>query len=106
MRILLDESVPGRLGSLLIGHQSVTVQERGWAGVKNGRLLLLASPEFDVFLTADRGIEFQQNLASLPIAVEVVISKTNRMADMALHVPAILQAMQTIQPRTLNRVGG
>ncbi len=68
-------------------------------------MLLLASSEFDVFITADRGIEFQQNLARLPIAILVVISKTNRMVDMELHVPAILRALQTIPPQTLGRVG-
>ena len=59
MRILLDESVPGRLGPLLTGHSTVTVQRRGWASVKNGRLLALAAGEFDVLLTADKGMEYQ-----------------------------------------------
>ena len=54
MRILLDESVPGRLGALLTGHTSVSVQRRGWAGIKNGKLLALATGEFDVLLTADK----------------------------------------------------
>lgn len=53
MRILLDESVPGRIGPLLIGHEAVSVHRMGWAGVKNGKLLALAAAEFDVLLTAD-----------------------------------------------------
>jgi hypothetical protein len=53
MRILLDESVPGRLGALLIGHSTISVQRRGWASIKNGKLLALAAGEFDVPLTAD-----------------------------------------------------
>ena len=67
MRILLDESVPGRLGALLTGHTSVSVQRRGRYGVKNGRLLAPAAGEFDVLLTADKGMEYQQNLSALPV---------------------------------------
>ena len=66
MRILPDESVPGRLEALLTGHTSVSDQRRGWAGIKNGKLLALAAGEFDVLLTADKGIEYQRNLSALP----------------------------------------
>lgn len=45
MRILLDESVPGRLGALLVGHETSSVQRRGWAGIRNGKLLTLAATE-------------------------------------------------------------
>ena len=68
MRILLDEDLPRRLTSLLVGHNVSTVQRSGWTGIKNGKLLGLAAAEFDVFLTMDRNLEFQQNLAALPIA--------------------------------------
>lgn len=72
MRILLDEDLPRRLGALLAGHEATTVQRSGWAGTKNGKLLALAATKFDVFLTMDHNLEFQQNLATLPIAVLVV----------------------------------
>jgi predicted nuclease of predicted toxin-antitoxin system len=104
MRILLDESVPGRLGALLVGHEASSVQRRGWAGIKNGKLLTLAASEFDVLLTADKGIEHQQNLATLPIAVLIVLSRSNRMADMAPAVPAILTALSELQPRSIRKV--
>ena len=68
MRILLDESVPRRLGPLLLGHEVATVAENGWAGIENGRLLALAATQFDVLLTADRNIEYQQNQSALPLA--------------------------------------
>lgn len=61
MRILLDESLPRDLSALLVGHEAVTVRAAGWSGVKNGRLLAFAATRFDVFLTADRNIEYQQN---------------------------------------------
>ena len=104
MRILLDESVPGRLGALLVGHEASSVQRRGWAGIKNGKLLTLAATEFDVLLTADKGIEHQQNLAALPIAVLIVLARSNRMDDMAPAVPAILAALSELQPRSIRKV--
>ena len=69
MRILLDEDLPRRLAAMLVGHEVSTVQRNGWTGIKNGRLLGLAAAGFDVFLTMDRNLEFQQNLATLPIAI-------------------------------------
>lgn len=104
MRILLDESVPSHLGEVLTNHHVVSVQRRGWAGVKNGKLLALAADEFDVLITADRGMEYQQNLASLPIAIIVVLANSNRLPDMAPLVPNILKALDKLQPRTLVRV--
>ena len=104
MRILLDESVPGRLGALLVGRETSSVQRRGWAGIKNGKLLTLAATEFDVLLTADKGIEHQQNLAALPIAVLIVLARSNRMEDMAPAVPAILTALSELQPRSIRKV--
>ena len=105
MRILLDEDVPRRLGSLLIGHESSTVPHCGWAGIKNGKLLALAASRFDVFLTMDQNIEFQQNLATLPIAVLVVEALSNRMAHLTPLVPDILRELNHIQPRSLRKAG-
>ena len=104
MRMLLDESVPGRLGPLLIGHAVTTVQRRGWSSIKNGKLLALAAAEFDVVLTADKGMEYQQNLATLPVAVVIVLARTNRMQDMAPAVPRILTALGELVPGTLLKV--
>ena len=69
---LLDESVPGRLGALLVGHSAATVQGRGWASIQIGKLRSLAAGEFDVLLTADKGMEYQQNPATLPVSTHVV----------------------------------
>lgn len=51
MRILHEEDLQCRLAALLVGHEVSTVARRGWAGIKNGKLLSLAAAEFDVFLT-------------------------------------------------------
>ena len=71
MKILLDECVDQRFRKDLVGHDVVTVQEAGWAGKKNGELLGLASESYDVFLTVDRNLYFQQNRSTITIAVLV-----------------------------------
>ena len=63
MRILLDESLPHELRDDLPGHAVKTVTEAGWTGVRNGELLRRAAESFDVFVTADQNLQYQQNLA-------------------------------------------
>ncbi len=104
MRILLDEDIPRRLGALLAGHQAQTVPGNGWAGIKNGKLLALAATKFDVFLTMDQNIEFQQNLAKLPIAILVVEARSNRMEHLRPLAPEILKALNHIPAKALRRV--
>ncbi len=87
MRILLDEDLPLRLGKHLVGHSAETVSRCGWAGVKYGRLLALAATRFDVFLTMDQNLEFQQNLATLPVAVLVIDAVSNRIMHLEPLVP-------------------
>lgn len=105
MRILLDEDLPRRFAALLVGHEVSTVQRRGWAGIKNGKLLGLAGAEFDVFVTMDGNLEFQQNLASLPIAVLVIEAVSNRMEHLTPLVPNVLLSRLDIQPRSLRKIG-
>lgn len=105
MRILLDESVPARFGELLTGHTAVTVQRQGWKSTRNGKLLALAaSAGFDVLLTADKGMEHQQNLATLPVSVLIVLAKSNRIEDLTPAVPGILSALSRMQVRTLLKI--
>src|SRR5437763_13628405 len=75
MRVLLDECVPGALRKELLGHDVKTVAEAGWAGVKNGELLELAAGQFDLLLTVDRSLEYQQNLAAVALAVIVELDQ-------------------------------
>ena len=82
MRILLDESLPRPLLRLLTGHDVQTVTQMGWTGLSNGALLRHAAESFDAVLTADQNIEFQQNLKELPIAVVVLIARTNRIESL------------------------
>jgi hypothetical protein len=105
MRILRDEDLPRRLGKYLTGHDAETVPRSGWAGVKNGRLLALAATRFDVFLTMDQNLEFQQNLATLPIAVLVLGAASNRIEHLEPLVPELLSVLGNVQPKTLRHVG-
>ena len=105
MRVLLDESVPRPLAELLVGHEVRTVTQLRWTGIKNGELLSRAAELFDVVLSADQSIEFQQNLAKLPVAVVVLIAKTNRIESLEPLVAQVLAVLETLQPRTLQRVG-
>ena len=64
MRVLLDEQLPRQLAHELLGHEARTVQQERWAGLGNGELLRRATGAgFEVFLTADQNLQFQQNLA-------------------------------------------
>ena len=69
MRILLDECVPWPLRHLLVGHECMTASYRGWGGFSNGELLRMAEAEFDLFITADQNLRYQQNLAERRIAI-------------------------------------
>ncbi|HMO44909.1 MAG TPA: hypothetical protein PKB14_02620 [Rubrivivax sp.] len=104
MRILLDESVPERIGLLRQGHTWSSVRRQGWAGLQNGKLLATAAAYFDALLTADKSMEFQQNLAALPKAVVVMRANSNRVEDLSKVVPAVLRALVTQQPKNLVRV--
>ena len=105
MRVLLDESLPRPLARLLVGHDVSTVRDQGWTSLSNGELLGRAAESFDVLLTADQNIEFQQNLAALPLAVVVLIADSNRLESLEALVPDLLEALKHVQPRTLLRVG-
>jgi hypothetical protein len=105
VRVLLDESLPRPLSRLLPGHDVRTVPQMGWTGLGNGALLRAASGMFDVLLTADQRLEFQQNLTDLPIAVVVLVAPTNRIESLKPLIPNLLRTLDTIEPRKLVRVG-
>lgn len=98
MRILIDECLPKQLKGWLAGkHDAVTVQEMGWANVKNGKLLRSASEAgFGVFVTADKNMYYQQNFAGLQISAVVIPS--NRKFLVQRSVPAFLQSLEHLQP--------
>jgi hypothetical protein len=105
MRILLDENLPRKLAGHIVGHDCSTVVLCGWSGKKNGELLALADPLFDVLLTLDKNLPDQQNLDTRRIAVLIVRARSNRIQDLLPVVPECFAALGAIQPRQVVRVG-
>jgi predicted nuclease of predicted toxin-antitoxin system len=96
VKVLIDECLPRYLKGVLIGHVSQTVRHAGWSGIKNGELLALAEAEFDVFLTADQNLRYQQNLSKRKIAI--IELPTNTLSLVKILLPEILNKLTTIEP--------
>ena len=106
MRVLLDENLPRALAAELREHQVTTVQAVGWSGTKNGELLRRARAHFDVLLTMDRGLRYQQNRNMLPLRVLIVRAPSNRMIHLEPLVESILRTLGELKPGQLREVGG
>jgi predicted nuclease of predicted toxin-antitoxin system len=105
MKVLLDECVPRKLSNILHDHECCTVPEEGFAGAKNGELLTLAEKAgFQIFLTIDRGLEYQQNLQARTIAVILVRTRTGRLAELLDKQSEILGAIASARPGFLTKV--
>lgn len=100
MRLLLDESVPAKLRRYLPDHDVRSAVEMGWSGVKNGQLLALARQHFDVLITVDKNMPFQQNLSTLPVALIVLDTLSNELRSLLPLLPELERALATIQPRS------
>ena len=97
MRLLLDENLPRKLKWQLKKGEAMTVPERGWSGISNGELLRQAEMEFDVLLTMDRGLEYQQNLAEIEVGIVLLSAPSNDYDDLLPLVPEINRALSQIQ---------
>ncbi len=106
MRVLLDECVDRRILRHLAGHDATTVSKRGWSGIKNGHLLALAEKEFDVLVTMDRNLSFQQSLPKFRIALIVLRSRSSRLGDLLPLVPEMVSAISSAKPGMASIVGG
>ena len=106
MRILIDECLNWRLGRALTGHYATSVQRMGWSGIKNGQLLALAEQnQFDVFLTGDRNLSFQQNTTQFRIAVVVLEAAGIQLHHTLPLMPKVLALPPTLKPGEVVRVG-
>src|SRR5215212_1477712 len=105
MRVLIDECLDWRLCRALTEHECVSVKQMGWGGLTNGMLLQKAQNDFDVFLTGDTNLTFQQNLTRFRIAVVVLEARSTRLVDTAKLMPQVLIALSTIQPSQVVRIG-
>jgi hypothetical protein len=106
VKILLDECLPRDLRKYLAGHDCQTAPQAGLAGKANGELLVLAEQSgWQVLLTMDQGIPYQQNLTGRGISLAIIRAKSNRLADLLPHVPAILAALPSLRPGEMIRIG-
>jgi len=107
VRVLLDEQLPRQLAQQLSGHDVRTVQQQGWAGLGNGELLRRAADQgFEVFLTADQNLEFQQNLARSSLRVIVLVAPSNALEDLLPLVSSILRSIPGARAGQVERVDG
>lgn len=106
MKILLDENLPHKLRHHLPGHDVFTAAFMNYAGLKNGRLLKeAATAGFDVVVTLDSGLRYQQNLSDLPCAVLVLKCASNAFEHIEPLLPDVLSALRSIGSKALVVVG-
>lgn len=105
MKLLLDENLPHVLRHDITGHDCMTVAFMGWGGLKNGALLNQAARAgIDAMITKDAGLQYEQNLTDLPIAVIILHATTNDIDDIRPLVPALLNTLTAVIPRRIHHV--
>lgn len=95
MKIIIDECVPSIVKRGLPEHEIVSVQDMGWAGIKNGELLKLVTAQFDVFITSDKNLRYQQNLTAL--AISIILLPSNQVPVIKALLPNIDAALSKIK---------
>lgn len=105
MRVLLDECVPRKLKRELAVHQVLTVTEHGWSGITNGQLLTLAEAEFDVFLTVDQNLKYQQNLTNSRIAIILLVARNNRLKTLVPLMAEVCEVLNNVKIGDFVQVG-
>jgi hypothetical protein len=103
--VLLDECVDARLAADIAGHEVTTSPAVGWAGITNGELLSRAERQFDVLVTVDRRLPFQQNLSRFPIAVVILRARSTRLEELRRLLPDLLVALRNAKPGEVTWVG-
>jgi hypothetical protein len=105
MKVLVDENLPHQLRHEIVGHDVFTVAYMGWSGIDNGELLQRAAAnDFDVLITNDRGLEYEQNLDSLPIAVIVLLATSNTIEGIRPLYRQLHESLDVLPPRTIVKI--
>lgn len=105
MRILLDECVPALLADDLAEHEVRTVPKMGWASLENGALLTQADGKFDVFLTTDQRISYQQSVSKYKLALVVLVARRNQIEFLRRLIPDLRRTLMDIKPGKVYRIG-
>lgn len=98
MTVFLDHCLPKRLRLFLPSHQVTTAREMRWEQIANGKLLSLAEGQFDVFLTIDKGIKYQQNMTGRTIAAITLRAINNSIVAHAPLMPQVLTLLPMVEP--------
>jgi hypothetical protein len=96
MRILFEQGTPVPLRHAFAGHDVRTVYELGWSHLSNGELLTQAEPQFDLFLTTDQNLRYQQNLSDRDLAIFVL--STTSWPELRPHTSQIAAATLAMKP--------
>lgn len=104
MKLLLDECVPRPLRREFVGHETRTIEQAGLKGLENGDLLLAASADFEVFITVDKNIKYQQNSQNLPVAVLIISAVSNRLEHLQPLIPKVLTALENLAEKEITIV--
>ena len=107
MKLLFDECVSRKVKFLFAdgGHECETVRDAGFSGKENGELIALADEHFDVLVTIDKNIRYQQNMTGRNIAILIIRPASNDLDDIRPHVPNALVALQSLKPGQILEVG-
>lgn len=105
MKVLLDECIDWRLSREIIGHEVKTARQMGCSTISNGELLALAEKRFDLFVTVDRNLSFQQDVPAFAIAAVLLRAKSNRLSDLRTSVPELLASIRVAKRGTVTYVG-
>jgi predicted nuclease of predicted toxin-antitoxin system len=107
MRILIDECLPAALKGTLtaMGHDCETVRRAGYGSKKNGELLTLADGRWDVLLTSDRRMKYQQNMTGRNVSAVILCAKSNRIQHLLPLMPACAEALLSVSPGEIVEVG-
>jgi predicted nuclease of predicted toxin-antitoxin system len=107
MKILIDECLPAEISEKFaeLGHECQTAREAGFGSKKNGELLTVAEGRWDVLVTSDKNIRFQQNMSGRKIAILVLRARSTRISDLVPLIPACVQILGAIRPGEIREVG-
>ena len=105
MKLLLDECTPKRLRLDFPGHEVQTVEQAGLKELKNGELILQPSSRFQVLITVDQNLPFQQNTTASTIAILILVGRSNRYSELKMLAPKALDVLRTIKAGEIVRIG-
>lgn len=105
VRVLLDNCVPARLAEHIRGAEVDTAIARGWAALDDGALLDAMVGTFDVLVTVDCNIPFQQIIARRPVGIVILRARRNRLGELARLIPDLHRVLQQIGPGEVRTIG-